>query len=71
MLPTLKVTQGNLVGSLQLSATHVVDFLDYGNGQAAIHETINVDKDRNAPARLANIDPNGKTLSDTYLLLAG
>jgi hypothetical protein len=59
-----------LVATVALSPTHVVQFWDYGHGDAMIDEKLNVDLDRDTPSRLADIDMQGKTLADAYLALA-
>lgn len=61
---------GQLVASVRYSDTHLVTFWDYGDGEAKIHETLNVDLDRAAPLRLADMDMKGRTLADTYLAFA-
>jgi hypothetical protein len=59
-----------LVATVALSDTHVVQFWDYGHGDAMIDERLNIDLDRDTPIRLADLDMPGKTLTDVYLALA-
>lgn len=67
----IEVTNRELTASLTLSPTHKITFWDYGDGDAMIDEVLNVDSDKNAPVRLADMDMKGRTLSDAYLALAG
>src|ERR1041384_8093884 len=60
-----------LVATVQLTNTHVVQFWDYGHGDAMIDERLNVDLDREAPLRVADIGIQGKTLVDVYVALGG
>jgi hypothetical protein len=60
-----------LVATVNLSQTHVVQFWDYGHGDAMIDEKLNIDMDRDAPIRVTDIDMEGKTLTDVYIALVG
>jgi hypothetical protein len=67
----IEVTNRELTASLTLSPTHKITFWDYGDGDAMIDEVLNVDSDKNAPVRLADMDMKGRSLTDAYLTLAG
>jgi hypothetical protein len=66
-----QVATPELVGSVQLSATHDVKFWDYGNGLARIEENLHADRDRGATLSLKQIDLKGRGLSDIYEIFAG
>lgn len=62
---------GAIVATVHVSDTHTVSFLDYGEGQAGIQETLDLDKDKDAPVKLVGMSLEGRTLSDIYRLFAG
>ena len=66
-----QVAIAELVGSVQLSATHDVKFWDYGNGLARIEENLHADQDRGATLSMKQIDMEGRGLSDIYEIFAG
>jgi hypothetical protein len=72
--PTTEETQvatAELIGSVQLSATHDVKFWDYGNGLARIEENLHADLDRDATLSMKKLDLEGRALSDIYEIFAG
>ncbi len=66
-----RVATPELIGSVQLSATHDVKFWDYGNGLARIEENLHADLDRDATLSMKKIDLEGRALSDIYGIFAG
>lgn len=62
---------GALVGTVTLSQTHTVSFVEYADGDVGIQETMNIDRDLDAPVKLVGMSLEGRTLTDIYRLFAG
>jgi hypothetical protein len=69
--PSSDVTEesGQLVGSLRLSPTHTVDFIDYGD-VARVREIFNADLDRSAPMTLDRMQVGDRPMAEIYALFA-
>jgi len=60
-----------VVGAVKLSDTHTITFLDYGDGEGGVQETLNIDNDADAPVKLVGMSLEGRNLGDVYRLFAG
>lgn len=70
-VPSSEVTEeaGQVVGSLRLSPTHTVDFIDYGD-VARVREVFNADLDRSAPMTLDKMQVGDLPMAEIYELFA-